>query len=308
MKMIRTGIIGTSTNLKIIQKIIHAVPDYLITGFYCHDPVVPFSSDRNYELRQFNKSDELISVSEAIIIFDQPGEYKDLILNVLKNSKHLLIFPDTSLSMSHLLTFIKLAEEAGVFLYLYHKDFNWQVYDILANKFGRPEFIDVYKCSKPSLNSNNQSIYEALYKEIFLVMKLNPVNPRKYIATSIPYCTIEPHLVNVRIEFENGTTANVTINKYPGENKNKFEIFRYGRIASIHFETGELIIMNGDTELIRYSQKPDYNPINDGLVLFLKHVKSGNYTSDPFETGIAAHKTAIDIVHQLIPLPERSCL
>jgi hypothetical protein len=309
--MIRTGIFGTLNSLENTIENIRSFPEYLLTGFYCNDPLVYNPSHKSTILNRFSCPEDLISVSEVIIIADRPGDFENIIHKVLKNSKHLLIFPDTSLSYNQLETFIKLAEEAGVFLFLFHEDIKTRLPEIIKKYFGRPEFIDIYRSIDQSVLTSQRSIFETFYEELFLVMKLNPLNPRKFLTTSIPYFSPEPNLLNIRIEFENGTSANVTINKFAEKTERRVEIFRHDRMAVIDSETGEIKIIGKDpdkTEIFTHSDNQKLNSQKEGLFLFLNYILSGNFTSDPYETGIAAHRSAIEIIHQMIPVSEKSCL
>ncbi len=307
--MIRTGIIGPLKSLENIIENIISFPEYHLTGFFNNDPIIPDTFLKNPGIKQFSSPEELISVSEVIIISDRPGDFQETIQKVLKNSKHLLIFPDTSLSLNQLEIFTKLAEEAGVFLFLYHEDLIIGLPEIIKKYFGKPEYIDIYRSISQSELSSRQNIFEALYEELFMVLKLNPLNPRKFFTTSIPYYSPNPNLLNIRIEFENGTSANVTINKFPEKTERKVEIFRHDRMALICPQRGELNIIRKNhekTEIFNHSGILKVNSKKEGLSKFLNYIITGNFTSDPYTTGISAHSTAIEIIHQLIPVSEQS--
>jgi hypothetical protein len=307
--MIRTGIIGKLKSLENTIENIISFPEYYLTGYFCNDPLFQSPVLKNSNLIKFRSPEELISVSEVIIITDSPGDFNEIIRKVLKSSKHLLIFPDISLSLNQLESFIKLAEEAGVILFLYHEDLKIRLPEIIKKYFGKPEFIDIYRSLGQTDSTPQGNILEILYDEIFLVMKLNPVNPRKYFTASIPYYSSMPNFLNARIEFENGTSANVTINKFSEKTGRKIEIFRHDRMVLIHPETGELNILRKNhekTEIFKHSRIHRINSKKEGLGQFINYLTAGNFTSDPFKTGISAHNTAIEIIQLLIPVSEKS--
>jgi hypothetical protein len=306
--MIRTGIIGPAKNLINTIKKISSDNEYTISGLFTYDSVLDIYPAIDISSRFFINPEELISGSDVIIIPGQAGEYEELIQKALKKSRHLFISPDTSLSLFQLETFIKLSEEAGVVLFLYHKDLNNLVPNLLKHHFGKPEFIDIYRSVKNSGPDPRKNIMDVFYEEIFMVMQINPVNTRKYFTTSIPYFSNKPSLLNVRIEFENGTSANVTINKFHGENKNRLEIFRHNSIASVYQETNEIKIIqkNPDKNLIIPDICPvNYNSFETGLRIFKNFISSGDYKSDKTENGVSAHRIAAEIIHQLVPSSEK---
>jgi len=304
--MIQAGIIGTLNGLETTIKSISSLSEYILTGYYTDDQEL-HKKDRNLlKLKRYFKPYELINRSDAIIIADQPGEYEDLISEILKNSKHILIFTDKSLSISQINSFIKLAEEAGVFMFFHHDKYDHQWQDIILKHFGKPEYIDDYICLDQSSQNCKENVYNAFYSELFIVMRINPVNPRKFFTTTIPFYSADPHFLNARIEFENGTSANVTINKYTDGNKSRLDIFRHDMKATIDPETSEIKISRDNSEIMYSPGKKIIDTRKAGLSLFLKYLLSGNYTSDLFETGIAAHRAAIEIINQLLPVPENS--
>jgi hypothetical protein len=306
--MIPAGIIGTNNKPASITLSINSIPDLFLTGYYSENTGPDFHHRTDLPVKRFNDPNRLIQISDAIIFNDHPGEYRDLIHHVLKNSKHVLIFTDITLSISHLHSLIKLADEAGVLLFLYHREMNTQMQEIILNHIGRPEFIDNYICLDQSSADRRKNIFEALYRELFVLMKINPVNARKYFINAIPYFSSDPHFVNVRIEFENGASANVTINKYSGQNKSRLEIFRYDKKALINHETGEILISVKNKDMVHYPGKRKHDSSREGLEIFINYLKTGNSSADPFETGILAHKIAMEIIQQLIPVPEKSLL
>ena len=301
--MIRTAIIGPANNLISILENLTPIKEYYFVGAFCHNAANE-SLDKN--LKYINNPDELISIADVIIVAERSGDYDDLIRKALKKSKHILIFPDSSLLSNQLENFVKLAEEAGVHLFLFNKNVNNRIPDYITSRFGKPGFIDIYRY--PESSSSRKNIFEIFYEEIFTIMRINKGNPRKYFTTSIPYFSTEPFLLNLRIEFENGTSANLTINKYIQDNRSRMEIFGHDGIITILPETGDLKIIGipGNNESVPISYKKDNNDLLDGLRLFLHTISSGDYRSRPSENGINAHLFASKIIQQLVPSQEKS--
>lgn len=302
--MIRTAIIGSANNLIKILEDITQIREYHIVGAFSNKSAANESPDIN--LKFFSNPDELISVADVIIVAERPGDYDEIIRKALKKSKHILIFPDLSLLSDQLEIFVKLAEEAGVHLFLFNKNINNSIPGFVTSRFGKPEFIDIYRY--PENKTSRKNIFELFYEEVFTIMRINKGNPKKYFTTSIPYFSHEPFLLNLRIEFENGTAANLTINKYKQDNKSRMEIFGHDGMVTILNETGDLnIISNPDNkESVSQSYKRDNNDLSDGLRLFLQAVSSGDFRSRPLENGINAHIFASKIIQKLVPHPEKS--
>ena len=303
--MLRAGFFGSGEILENALEIIRQHNGFLITGYHCGGSVHKIKS----VIPQFNVPEDLISVSEALIITNNPGDFHEVIPLILKSSRHLLIFPNYSLSFYQLENMLKLAEEAGVVFYLHQAGIYDWMKDLAQKYCAKPEFIQVYSyIDKQHLNPGT-GIFDILYKAISNVMKLNPVNLKKFQTNVVPYCSPDPLMMSVRLEFENSTSANITVNGFFKRNDSKIEIFRNDCEVIIDTLAAEVRIISKNPNFTRIFNKPpdkQNNTFREGLDGFALRLFSPGLNNDPFESGIIAHKTATRIIHQFIPYPIRS--
>ena len=302
--MIRAGVFGSGELLENALEILRNHSGFLITGYHSGASVVK----KHTVIRQYTLPEELISVSEALIITNNPGDFNEVIPIILKNSRHLLIFPDYSLSFYLLENMIKLADEAGVILYLHQDGVKEWMKEIVFEYCAKPEFIEVYCYIDKHHIVPGVGIFGTLYKAISAVMKLNPVNPRKFYTNLVPYCSPDPLMTNVRLEFENGTSSNITVNGFSERSDILIEVFRNDCEAIIDPLTPEIRIINKNpNSTCIFNQHPPgkNNLYYDGLDQFALRIISPALNNDPFESGVIAHKTATSIIHQFIPYPVR---
>jgi hypothetical protein len=303
--MIRAGVLGSGEVLENALEIIRNHSGFLITGYNN-------SVQKNLKhgvIHQFNDPDELISVSEALVITNNPGDFNEVIPKVLKNSKHLLIFPDFSLSFYLLENLLKLADEAGVVFYIHQDGIKDWMKELVHRYCGKPEFIDVYSYINRHFASSEAGIFDALYKAISAVIRLNPVNPGKFYTNLVPYYSPDPLMTNVRIVFENGTSANITVNGFFERNDSKIEIFSNDCEAIIDPCAAEVRIISknpNSTNIFNTPANKQSNLFREGLDRFAMRLFSPSANIDPFESGIIAHKTATSIIHKFIPYPVSS--
>ncbi|MCB8994336.1 MAG: hypothetical protein H6538_01880 [Bacteroidales bacterium] len=303
--MIRAGVFGSGEVLENALEVLRGHNGFLITGYHSGASII----SKHAVIKQYTLPDELISVSEALIITNNPGDFLEVIPSILKKSRHLLIFPDHSLSFYHLEDLIKLADEAGVVFYLHQDGIKDWMKDLVHTHCGKPEFIEIHSYINKQQIKPGSGIFETLYKAICTVMKLNPVNPRKFYTSLVPYYSPNPLMTNVRLDFENGTSANVTINGFLGRDECRIEIYRNDCHVIIDMNVPELRIIKKNPNSTRVFNKPAENPdsnLSDGLDSFALRLFSTGVSSDPFDSGIIAHKTATKIIHQYIPYHQKS--
>lgn len=302
--MIRTGIFGSGKDLETALETLGRHSGFLLTGFHSGSSVLT----RKINVPQFYLPEELISVSEALIITNNPGDFYEVMPVILKNSRHLLIFPDHSLSFYQLDNLIKLAEEAGVVLYLHQGGItDWM--RALSQKYcTKPEFIQVYTYIDKTRIVHGKGIFDALYLAVSDVIRLNPVNLRKFHTNLVPYCSPDPLMTNVRLEFENSTSANITINGFFQRTVSRIELFRNDTQVIIESSTPEVRVIRKNPNSSRVFNKPaegEIDTFSAGINAFALRLFSPGLNSDPFESGIIAHKNATRIIHQYIPYPSR---
>ena len=303
--MIRAGVFGTGENLENALDIIRNHSGFLLTGYHSGGSIIK----KHQFIKHFTLPEDLISVSEALIITNNPGDFHEVIPIILKNSRHLLIFPDYSLSFYFLENLIKLAEEAGVILYLHQDGVKEWMKDLVHKYCAKPEFIEVYSYIDKHRIVPGVGIFNTLYNAISAVMKLNPVNPKKFYTNLVPYSSPDPLMTNVRLEFENGTSSNITVNGFLERSDIRIEVFRNDCEAIIDPLTPEIRIINknpNSTRIFNKNPASQNNVIYEGLDGFALRIFSPQLNSDPFESGVIAHKIATKIIHQFIPYPIRS--
>ncbi len=303
--MIRAGVFGSGEVLENALERLRQHNGFLITGYHSGGSIV----NKHSVIQQYRIPEELISVSEALIITNDPGDFQDVIPLVLKSSRHLLIFPDFSLSFYQVDSMLKLAEEAGVVFYLHQDGIKDWMKDLTQKYCGKPEFIQVYSYIDKRHSSQGKAIFNALYKAVTGVIKLNPNNLRKFHTNMVPYCPPDPLMTNVRLEFENGSAANITINGFFERSDTKIEVFRNDCEAIIDPVLMELSIVSKDPNVSRiFNRSSDLQSsvFSEGLDGFALRLFSPGLYIDPFESGIIAHKTATKIINKFIPYPVRS--
>jgi hypothetical protein len=303
--MIRAGVFGSGIILESALEILRQHSGFVITGYHSGSSII----NEQKIIPEFKVPEELIAVSEALIITNSPGDFHEVIPMVLKSSRHLLIFPDYSLSFYQLDNMLKLSEEAGVVFYL-HQDGVKEWMKALALKYcGRPEFIEVYSYIDKHHIVAGSNIFDSLYKAISAVMKLNPVNLKKFHTNLVPYCSPDPLMTNVRLQFENGTSANITVNGFFERSDTKIEVFRNDCEVIIDPILPEIRVISKNPNSTRIFNKPpdsQTNSFREGFDGFALRIFSPGLNTDPFESGVISHKTATKIIHQFIPYPVRS--
>jgi predicted dehydrogenase len=308
--MIRTALIGSLNSIEKYLDDIYNSKHCLIVGIYCElkgNVESPFS---DHPARLFNSAEELLEISDIVIFTDPEIQHYELIKAALKCSRHVFLFPDIRLSFVRLEKLHKLAEEAGVLLYIRHKIVHAKVRSILDNHCLYPEYIDIYRYLKHGEIQAGKSVIESLYHEILFILAINTASVRRFYTSSVPYCSPEPSLINVRIEFENASTANLTINAHTSISSRLTEIFIRDKMIIIdNLRSNIKIIRSNPNETVNLDipTDPDHEKgaISE-ILYFIEKIVNKDYKLKSFTTGVLNQKIATEILHRIIPYMEKT--
>jgi hypothetical protein len=183
--MIRIAVFGTKEKSEDIIRLINKNDDCILSGLYTkvyESDISPISSVH---------ADTLTDNSDALIFTDQIFSDFDCIKKALKKSKHVFLFPDAKLSFYQLDELNKLADEAGVILYLKH-NLKPELKRLLQGHYGSPEYISIFRYHNRKNIHAGKTILDSLYKEIIFILAVNKHSTRKFSTSTVPYCSPDP--------------------------------------------------------------------------------------------------------------------
>jgi len=301
--MIKTAITGSE---KFLQPYVHTIrnkPEFSITGIHCNEYPSAFYKYSNAYSLHTTFSDKLYDVSDALIVTDKAGEYFDIICRFLKRAKHVLILPDITLTIQQLKKLIKIAEEAGVILNLHHNTLNSAIKQKIREFIIRPEYIFLKSQIIEKKTEKNYCIFDALYRYIYLLFEFNPVNIVKYHVTGVPVYSTEPSILDINLQFENGTTAHLNISTCFKEESEKLEIFGHDKMISFEPIRNELLMIQSHPDEIKRKRCEGFKiqGNEDALWKFYRSIHNMNGSENRISSGIISHQVASGILHQIHP-------
>ena len=240
--------------------------------------------------------------ADAVIFTSKEKQTFDVVRDILKNARHVLLYPDPKLPFHQLEKLIRIAEEAGVLLYMAHHFLNTTFLDTSRKFCNHPEFISIYSHCNGSHTVNAKHIREVLYFDIISILSVNRVSIRKYALLSVPFNAPNPLLITVRLEFTNGSSAALTLNQYADHDSKILEIFSSD--AMIRSDSRKEIIEIRQSDLPYHPGiriKNDVQDINlkEDLTAFFQLIRKRSFPADQYIAGIITHKIATEIVNRI---------
>jgi len=278
----------------------------ILSGFHAdlNDGLSDIDHFIDHTVPLFDNFIELLQNSDAIIFLNHG--LKDIlsVKQALRKSKHVFIHPKDLLSPVLLNEYQNLADEAGVLFYIFHKPIIGELENLIRNLKDSPEFIDITRKVRET-DGKIPDLKKLILKEILYLSSINQQAIRKFKTISVPYNSENPFLVNLRIDFVNYSSANLTINSLSGEDSRNTEV--YFRRHTLHLNTLERNIKVVPRDKSLANSHPLYNITLDesdpslDIDQFIHKLNTYAYPANSFDSGINAYLNSWEILDKIIP-------
>jgi hypothetical protein len=229
--MLRLGIIGNDPLLVELIPTLREKGDLQIRGIFSASFESSSEISRDLLMQAFLVPETLILKSDAILIFDDPAEYYDLLVRSIQMSKHLFFRDLGSLKLGQIESLMKLASEARVVLYCILPSASIDVLASLKELVYQPVFIEMahtrhYDPGGLSLDSLKKMVSES----VDALLYLNPTGVLRVQAHSGAIASGHHDFIHARMDFSNGCLGLINISLTGRETQFLFRGFQAGRI------------------------------------------------------------------------------
>ncbi len=194
--------------------------------------------------KAFTNAEELIGKVDAVTIAASTPVHFELCKLFLNNGIHVHVEKPMTLQSSEGYELVKLAASKKLKLQVGHVErFNPALISA-REKLLKPLFIECTRLApfKPR-SVEVDVILDLMIHDLDVIMSLvkSPAVEVKAVGTSV--LTGKVDIANARIEFANGTVANVTASRVSQKTQRKFRVFQNNQYLSIDFGTGEVNLL-----------------------------------------------------------------
>lgn len=279
--MLNIGLLGAGLSGKQHAQAIQTVKGLRLTGVFSPEADQAKKLAQELEVPFFSNPYDLMQVSEALDITSAEESYLPLIPAFVKASRHLFIPPhffDSSVMGENLL---KLAQEAKVKIQVgcverFHSAL------LTARPFiDSPVFIEAQH-GIPYLPeyAGKSVVGELMIRDIDVILAMINANIKRVHATGINVFGDNPDIVNAHLEFDNGTTVNLTANRIAGENIHRFQFYKhYSRVETDFIKPAARIFEKKEDQFtVKELNTPPNRPLAEALTAFYQSVA---YNSEP---------------------------
>lgn len=253
--------------------------------------------------------EKLIGKVDAVSIVVPTQHHFSVSKDFLENKIDVLIEKPMTATVEEADELIRIAESNKAIIQVGHLErFNPAVV-ALKNIIHKPRFIESHRLSIYNERGTDVSVVlDLMIHDIDIILNFVQSEIESIKAAGIPVISDHVDIANARIEFKNGSVANVTASRISGKNERKIRLFQKDGYLSVDFKNRETVIIkpNGKDKdsLIpgmaiekRSFQKGD--ALQAELKSFVRSVKEGVSPEVTGQMGREALKIAYDIMEQI---------
>lgn len=242
--MLKIGVLGAGHLGKIHLKCIQQISQYELVGFYDPDMATAQQVEAT-GVRCFDTVEALIEAVDVVDIVTPTVQHFACASKALNRRRHVFIEKPIVATPEEASRLIELADAAGVKVQVGHVE-RFNPAFIAAEPFiTKPKFIEAHRLALFNPRGTDVPVVLDLMVhdlDILLTIINSPV--AKVSACGVAVVSSTPDITNARIEFENGSVANLTASRISLKNMRKMRIFQDDAYITVDF-------LDKKTEIIR---------------------------------------------------------
>ena len=260
--MLKIGVLGAGHLGKIHINCIRQIDKFDLVGFFDPADSTARQVEEETKVRCFGSIDSLIDAVDVVDIVTPTLRHFECASKALQKRKHVFIEKPIVATPEEANALKRLADEAGVKVQVGHVE-RFNPAFIAAEPFiTSPLFIEAHRLSIFNPRGTDVPVVLDLMVhdlDILLTLVKSPVT--HISANGVSIVSPTPDITNARIEFENGTVANLTASRLSMKNMRKTRIFQRDAYISVDF-------LDKVAEIVRLQDTVDEsNPLSATITL-----------------------------------------
>ncbi|HIL19035.1 MAG TPA: Gfo/Idh/MocA family oxidoreductase, partial [Gammaproteobacteria bacterium] len=223
---IRVGVVGVGYLGAIHARIYAAMPGVELMGVTDIDAYVATRVAEECGCSAYNEPEALLDKVDAVSIVVPTSSHRVVAEPYLRHGMHVLLEKPIADHLTNARAIVKAAEETGVILQIGHLErFNAGVVR-LVQELDRPRFIEVHRLGPfVSRAADVDVVTDLMIHDIDIVLSLVTAELTYVSAVGARVVSAHVDIANARLEFADGTIANVTASRVSSRKFRRIRVF-----------------------------------------------------------------------------------
>ncbi|MET0103776.1 MAG: Gfo/Idh/MocA family oxidoreductase [Sedimenticola sp.] len=257
----------------------------------------------------FELGKDLLGKVDAVSIVVPTTHHLDEARPFLENGVHMLLEKPIASTVEEGREIVRIAEEGGAILQIGHLErFNAGVMS-LAERIVRPRFIEAHRMGGFVARATDVDVVsDLMIHDIDIILSLVKSEITSISAVGTPVLTQHVDIANARLEFANGTVANVIASRVSEKQTRRIRVFEENRYESLDFvkqrietaypkprpgeEWPEVVVEQLDVEPVK--------PLDAELAAFVDCINDGARPLVDGQTGQEALEVAMRVKAEIM--------
>ncbi len=298
----RVGVVGVGYLGSIHARIYARMPDVELVGVVDIDPTIAKKVGAECHCEVFNAPEQLLDEVQAVSIVVPTTSHREVSELFIDNGVDILLEKPVAHTVEDAELLVSAAERAGIILQVGHLErFNAGVI-ALADMLDRPRFFEVHRLGTFVERATDVDVItDLMIHDIDIVLSLVQSPLDRVTAVGTKVVTSHVDIANARLEFEDGTVANVTASRVSSKKFRRIRVFGESRYLALNFSDQQLEVVrpckNNEndrfaeivSERIKIEQRP---PLDAELEHFIECVRERRAPLVGGRDGLEALKVA----------------
>ncbi len=289
-KQLKAGVIGAGKLGAIHSKVYAQASGIIFTGICDIDINKAENCASLYKTAPYKDYKKLIAETDLLSIATPTNTHFEIARYAIQHKKHVLIEKPITQGLKQAKHLIALADKNKVTLQVGHIErFNSAF--LATQKIAiNPLFIECHRLSPfPHRSLDIGIVFDLMIHDIDIVLGLVNSKIKRIDAAGVSVLTPFEDIANVRINFQNGCTANLTASRISQESLRKIRIFLKDTYISLDYQAQEAFAYKKEKESIIKTPIPieKEEPIKREIESF---IDCARYNKKPVVSGVEAYQ------------------
>lgn len=234
--MLKIGVLGAGHLGKIHIKCIKQIAEYELVGFYDTDTENARKTADELQVKSFSSADELVDSVEVVDIVTPTIAHYPSAAAAIAKKKHIFIEKPITTTIGEAEKLIRQSQEAGVKVQIGHVE-RFNPAFLAARPFlSDVKFIENHRLAQFNPRGTDVPVVlDLMIHDIDIVLSVIKAKIRTISASGVAVISQTPDIANARLEFEDGSVANLTASRLSMKNMRKTRFFQRDAYISVDF-------------------------------------------------------------------------
>lgn len=322
--MRKIGVIGAGHLGKIHINCIKEISGYDLVGFYDVNPLVASDVQQKYNIPAFENFEELLEKVDVIDIVTPTVSHFEYAKKSLEAKKHVFIEKPIVTTLEEAKELMKISKNAGVQIQIGHVERFNPAFLATRSYINEPKFIEAHRLSYYNPRGTDVPVVlDLMIHDIDILLTIIDSPIKGIYANGVPVLTQNIDIANARIEFEDGSVANLTASRISMKKMRKMRLFQQDSYISMDFlnkqsevikiedniknDTNDIVFsfpiqLNNDNlkyVVVKKINLPEINAIKTELEKFLESIELGIKPEVTIDDGYKVLDVAYKIINEI---------